>query len=91
MNSEQWAGGKHCGRCVQATCVDERCHSDKVVVAYVADLCPECSYGDLDFGMPIWDELTGMTPDRVKIQWKFTSCAPYIEDTIQVSCCALYP
>ena len=46
--------------------------------------CPECKHGDIDFSDPSFLQLTGLRPDRVKIEWSFTPCAPYIKGSIRV-------
>ena len=88
INAEQWQGGLPCGLCVKARCIDPRCNSTAEVVAVVADQCPTeagCVWGDLDFSQPPFLGVSGMPPDRVQVAWNFTSCAPYMTNTIIVS------
>eukprot|EP00887_Chlorella_sp_A99_P006892 scaffold2.g6892.t1 len=40
------------------------------------------SYGDVDLSVPAFKAVTGLSPDRVKIQWTFTSCSPEISGRI---------
>ena len=55
------------------------------VRAWLCDCrCPECKEGDIDFSNPSFLQLTGLRPDRVKIEWSFTPCAPYINGSIRV-------
>lgn len=84
ISHEQWNSSLHCGQCVRVTCLDPRCFSGEEVVAVIVDECMSCAYGDLDFSMPAWNALTGLTPDRVQIGWNFTSCAPYTNGSIVV-------
>lgn len=51
----------------------------------MVDECATCSHGDLDFSLPAWQDLTGISPDYVAIQWSWVSCAKYINGTIQVA------
>lgn len=44
----------------------------------------DCKQGNLDFSNPAFLELTGLSPDRVKIEWQWTSCAPYIQGNIRL-------
>jgi hypothetical protein len=83
LNAPQWEEGTNCGRCVKVSCVDPRCEGQPDIVAHVIDKCPECKYGDLDFGLTAWTDITGMTPDRVQIAWNWTSCHRQIDGNIQ--------
>lgn len=86
MNIKQWEGGAVCGRCIKAKCVDPKCETkDKEVVVQILDLCPECKYGDVDFSYPAYSSVTGCWPDRLKVEWEWTSCAPDISGTIKYS------
>ncbi|KAI3429470.1 hypothetical protein D9Q98_005562 [Chlorella vulgaris] len=87
INLPQWDGAKQCGRCVMAKCVDARCKiRNKYIVAQVVDQCPtsDCKRGNLDFSNQAFLELTGLPPDRVAIEWHFTSCAPYVSGSIRL-------
>jgi expansin (peptidoglycan-binding protein) len=79
-----WDQGRNCGRCVKVTCTDPKCMGKPDVIAYIVDMCPTCSNGDLDFATSPWSDLSGLTPGRVQISWNFTSCHNYITDTIKV-------
>lgn len=46
----------------------------------------DCKLGNLDFSNQAFLELTGLSPDRVKIEWQFTSCTPYTAGNIRVRC-----
>ncbi|PRW60709.1 tRNA pseudouridine synthase mitochondrial-like [Chlorella sorokiniana] len=86
INIGQWDGGRQCGRCAMARCVDSRCRvKNKWVQVYLVDQCPTCPGRDLDFSNPAFRELTGLSPDRVTIEWYFTSCANRITGGIQLS------
>ena len=84
LNDEMWDQGRNCGRCVKVTCTDPKCKGQPDVIAYIVDQCPTCKSGDLDFSTTAWNDIAGITPDRVKISWNFTSCHNYISDTIKV-------
>lgn len=75
MNSEQWADGSTCGRCVRARCTDSQCTNNDFVTLYVVDKCPECKYGDLDMSIPAYKQVTGLWPNRLEIEWEWTTCA----------------
>jgi expansin (peptidoglycan-binding protein) len=76
MNQAQWDSLGVCGRCVEVSCVDSKCTSTKNIkrTLQVLDRCPECSSGDLDMPPAIFKDLTGSTPSRYKIQWRFVDC-----------------
>lgn len=85
INAPQWNRARQCGRCIQARCVDARCKvKNKWVTVYVMDQCPECKYGDIDLSVNAFKELSGLSPDRVKVEWSWTSCQPYIQGNIRM-------
>lgn len=75
INQAQWDSLKNCGRCAQVSCVDAAC-ADKTVseVVHIVDRCPECKSGDLDLSPSVFKKITGSSPSRLKIQWKFVDC-----------------
>ncbi len=74
INSEQWDEGEHCGRCVKVWCQDSFCHNRfQPQILKVYDLCPECSYGDLDLSHEAYELVTGRWPHRLQIGWEFLS------------------
>lgn len=75
INDPQWDGSKSCGRCAEVTCVDDRCsdHS-KTSIVNIIDRCPECKVGDLDVSPSVFSYLTGSSPSRYKIKWRFVDC-----------------
>lgn len=75
LNDKQWDGLQNCGRCAEVSCDDDRC-SDKStsIVVQILDRCPECAYGDLDLSPTVFTALTGSTPSRYTIKWKFVDC-----------------
>ncbi|PSC75036.1 tRNA pseudouridine synthase mitochondrial-like [Micractinium conductrix] len=85
INVAQWDGGRQCGKCVMARCVDPRCKvKNKWVTVHLIDQCPDCARGDVDFSSPSFLELTGLTPDRVKVEWVFTSCRLHVQGGIRL-------
>ncbi|GMF39385.1 unnamed protein product [Phytophthora lilii] len=44
------------------------------VVAFVADLCYECGYGNLDLNTALWYTVVGGDPRISEISWHFTPC-----------------
>ena len=74
INSKQWDNGMSCGKCLTARCVDPMCTVNTPLTLFVADLCPECSHGDVDFSIPAYEELTGIWPHRLQIKWNWTDC-----------------
>lgn len=75
LNNEQWDGLQHCGRCAEVSCADDRCaDQSKSTVVQILDRCPECKHGDLDLSPSVFQALTGSTPSRYKIKWKFVDC-----------------
>ncbi|KDD73685.1 hypothetical protein H632_c1928p0, partial [Helicosporidium sp. ATCC 50920] len=86
INQPMWNDGANCGRCLVATCVDPQCRNGQTVLVQVVDLCPECKYGDVDFSIPTYNRMTGLWPNRLKIQWSWNDdCANMITGTIQFS------
>lgn len=86
-----WDDGKACGKCVHAWCTDERCKKQyEPITAMVVDLCPECSaepdsgVSDLDFSIPAYENVTGMWPHRLKIEWTWGDCADWYSGDIRI-------
>lgn len=61
-------GGRHCSLWgqLQLTRLPSFLPAPQV---YLVDQCPTCPGRDLDFSNPAFRELTGLSPDRVKIEW----------------------
>ncbi|EGZ29133.1 hypothetical protein PHYSODRAFT_343985 [Phytophthora sojae] len=75
LNDKQWDGLQNCGRCAEVSCDDDRCADRSTsVVVQILDRCPECAYGDLDLSPSVFTTLTGSTPSRYTIKWKFVDC-----------------
>ncbi|CEG50173.1 carbohydrate-binding protein, putative [Plasmopara halstedii] len=75
LNNEQWDGLQNCGRCAEVSCADDRCtDQSKSIVVQILDRCPECKHGDLDLSPSVFTALTGSTPSRYHIKWKFVDC-----------------
>ncbi|KAG7397251.1 hypothetical protein PHYBOEH_001063 [Phytophthora boehmeriae] len=75
LNDKQWDGLQNCGRCAEVSCDDDRCaDKSKSIVVQILDRCPECQYGDLDLSPTVFTALTGSTPSRYKVKWKFVDC-----------------
>ncbi|KAE9310303.1 hypothetical protein PF008_g20496 [Phytophthora fragariae] len=75
LNDKQWDGLQNCGRCAEVSCADDRCaDQSKSVVVQILDRCPECAYGDLDLSPTVFTALTGSTPARYTVKWKFVDC-----------------
>ncbi|KAL4448207.1 hypothetical protein ABPG75_005426 [Micractinium tetrahymenae] len=83
INKPMWDEGAACGRCITAWCVDDRCQvQGKRVTVMVTDLCPECKEGDVDFSIPVYREITGMWPHRLRVQWEWSDCSAMIDGDI---------
>jgi expansin (peptidoglycan-binding protein) len=52
----------------------------------IVDLCPECrlKHGDVDFSIPVYRDITGLWPHRMKVEWEWTDCAAFISGTISI-------
>ncbi|KAG1686356.1 hypothetical protein DVH05_006660 [Phytophthora capsici] len=75
LNNEQWDGLQNCGRCAEVSCDDDRCaDKSKSIVVQILDRCPECKHGDLDLSPSVFTALTGSTPSRYSVKWKFVDC-----------------
>lgn len=75
INSEQWSNLANCGRCAEVSCADSRCADQSTsVVVQILDQCPECSYGDLDLSPSVFKTITGSSPARYSVKWKFVDC-----------------
>ncbi|GMF31708.1 unnamed protein product [Phytophthora lilii] len=75
LNDKQWDGLQNCGRCAEVSCADSRCaDQSKSITVQILDRCPECKYGDLDLSPTVFTSLTGSTPSRYTIKWKFVDC-----------------
>ena len=81
----QWDNGNACGRCITAWCDDERCPTrGKRVQVLIADKCPECAHGDVDFSIPVYRDITGMWPHRLRISWEWSDCSDNMQGGIRL-------
>ncbi|KAK4052103.1 hypothetical protein OIV83_002397 [Microbotryomycetes sp. JL201] len=69
MNAPMANGGSHCGQTVHIT----NTANGKSVDATVADLCPGCSWGDLDLSVAAFDAIGAQESGVLPITWSFTS------------------
>ncbi|CAI5720850.1 unnamed protein product [Hyaloperonospora brassicae] len=75
LNQEQWNSLGNCGRCIEVSCIDDRCTvKNKTAVVQVLDRCPECKHGALDLSPTVYKEITGLDPHRLKVRWRFVDC-----------------
>uniref|UniRef100_K3X0R1 Expansin-like EG45 domain-containing protein n=1 Tax=Globisporangium ultimum (strain ATCC 200006 / CBS 805.95 / DAOM BR144) TaxID=431595 RepID=K3X0R1_GLOUD len=75
INQAQWDNLQNCGRCAQVSCVDDACPDKSVSeIVHIVDRCPECKQGDLDLSPTVFKKITGSSPSRLKISWKFVDC-----------------
>lgn len=68
MNYDQYAESASCSRCLSIT------GASGTITAYVADLCYECGYGNLDLNTALWYTVIGGDPRIEAISWYFTPC-----------------
>lgn len=40
--------------------------------------------GDLDLSIPVYREVTGMWPHRLRVQWQWSDCSAHINGTIRM-------
>jgi len=69
LNGAQFGDGATCGKCIKATGTGEGLGTTPIVgpiFATVDNLCPECKFGDVDFGLG--------GDGRWKINWDFIDC-----------------
>ncbi|KAL7687569.1 putative rlpA-like protein, double-psi beta-barrel [Plasmopara halstedii] len=75
INQAQWNNQRGCGRCLEVSCIDERCKvHNKTAIVQVLDRCPECAHGAVDLSPTVYKEITGMDPHRLKMRWHFVNC-----------------
>ncbi|DAZ93231.1 TPA: hypothetical protein N0F65_005085 [Lagenidium giganteum] len=74
INTPQWDDMKNCGRCAEVSCIDPSCTTKTTQVVHIMDRCPECKLGDLDLSPSVFKTITGTTPSRLRIRWKFIDC-----------------
>lgn len=74
INNAQWDQLRSCGRCIEVWCIDPRCTSKSRETVHVMDRCPECKYGDLDLSPAVYKKITGSSPSRLKVSWRFVPC-----------------
>ncbi|EFN55474.1 hypothetical protein CHLNCDRAFT_133829 [Chlorella variabilis] len=80
-----WDDSKPCGRCALVTCVDSRCKvPGRQVAVFFVDQCDSCGTNGFSTSSPAFLELTGLKPDEVKVEWQYTSCAPYTTGSIRL-------
>jgi hypothetical protein len=68
MNYDQYYESSSCSRCLSIT------GESGTVTAFVADLCYECGYGNLDLNTELWYTVVGGDPRISEISWYFTAC-----------------
>ncbi|POM74521.1 Hypothetical protein PHPALM_8526 [Phytophthora palmivora] len=68
MNYDQYYESSSCSRCLSIT------GESGTVTAFVADLCYECGYGNLDLNTALWYTVVGGDPRISEISWHFTPC-----------------
>ncbi|KAG6970970.1 hypothetical protein JG687_00002301 [Phytophthora cactorum] len=68
MNYDQYYESSSCNRCLSIT------GESGTVTAFVADLCYECGYGNLDLNTALWYTVVGGDPRISEISWHFTPC-----------------
>lgn len=68
MNYDQYYESSSCSRCLSIT------GESGTVTAFVADLCYECGYGNLDLNTALWYTVVGGDPRISEISWYFTPC-----------------
>ncbi|RLN96016.1 hypothetical protein BBJ28_00010450 [Nothophytophthora sp. Chile5] len=68
MNYDQYYESSSCSRCLSIT------GDSGTVTAFVADLCYECGYGNLDLNTALWYTVVGGDPRISEISWYFTPC-----------------
>lgn len=69
LNNDQYGDSLLCGACIEGVASGEGSGTTPLVGtfnAFVTDRCPECSFGDLDFGMD--------GDGRWEISWRFVKC-----------------
>jgi hypothetical protein len=69
MNHQQYENGGACGRCVKVTGRGEGGGATPIIgpiYASVDNECPECAFGDVDFGLG--------GDGRWRIQWDYVDC-----------------
>ena len=69
MNQAQYEGGGACGKCIRATGSGGGLGTTPIIgpiYATVDNLCPECKFGDIDFGLG--------GDGRWQINWDFVDC-----------------
>lgn len=57
-----------CQQCVLAK------YQEKSVKVRIVDLCPSCSYGDLDLSPAAFSQLAELGVGRIKISWQKVDC-----------------
>ncbi len=67
MNQADYGGARLCGAYLEAT------GPSGTIQVIVADRCPECRPGDLDFNLPAFQALTGESTGRFPVSWHIIS------------------
>ena len=50
----------------------------------IVDKCPECAHGDVDFSIPVYRDITGMWPHRLRISWEWSDCSDNMQGGIRL-------
>lgn len=86
INAKQYENSLACGKCVNIK------YNNRNINAIIVDICPECSYGDLDLFTDTYNELIQEDPGRKKISWEFINCPNnIISNSIQLRLDELNP
>lgn len=79
INAHQYNNSLSCGSCINIQ------YNNKNLDVIITDICPECSFGDLDLFQESYNNLISNNPSREKIQWSFIDCPnTIISENIQL-------
>jgi expansin (peptidoglycan-binding protein) len=74
MNETDYESSLNCGAYIQAT------GPKGTVTVIVADRCPECAPGDIDFSPQAFAQVADLSAGRVPISWHLVSAPPSISN-----------
>jgi len=77
INGPMWDNAQNCGKCIKLTGTGYGIGTTPVIgpiYATIDNVCPECSYGDIDLGLD--------GDGRWKMNWDFVDCGASLTDCL---------
>ncbi len=78
INKQQY-NREWCGKCVDVICDDSKCVEGARSISYIADMCPGCSYGQIDLSINTFADVMGSIEKSkfhgiMNVKWRVIEC-----------------